>query len=227
MEVFYTSNHPLTTKIRFDFSRQIKLGRAHYNRDDSLLQAPFDFTRHNNLPLQALQQMLQAVLFPQSVPATQRFALTDEDYRFLYQYLSQYPSETPYPKYDTTAFYDSYVKFFFRDSTHQMPQGVRVFNKVGWSYGFLTDVSYVADFKNGVEYMLAATLYVNSDGILNDGKYDYDAIGYPFLYQLGQAIYQYELKRQRKHKPDLSRFKITYEKRDPADTRPALKEVDN
>ena len=211
----------------FDFSQTIKLGNAYMNRNDSIVQQPFDFTEQNNLPLLDIQQMLQSVLFPQSVPAAKRFNLRQDDYRFLYQYLSQYPSETPYPKYDTTLFYDSYVKFFFRDSTHHMPPHVRVFNKVGWSYGFLTDVSYVADFKNGVEYMLAATVYVNSDGILNDGKYEYNEIGYPFLYQLGQTIYQYELQRKRTVKPDLSRFKMVYEKRDPADTRPALKDVDN
>jgi hypothetical protein len=211
----------------FDFSRTIKLGKAHINRNDSLVNEPFDFTVHNNLSLESMQQMLQSVMFPQSVPERQRFRLTRDDYAFLYQYLSQYPSETPDPKYDTEAFYDSYVKFFFRDSTHRMPKDVRVFNKVGWSYGFLTDVSYVADFKNKVEYMLAATLYVNSDGILNDGKYEYEQVGHPFLYQLGQTIYQYERKRKRAHKPDLSAFKMNYEKRDPNDTRPALRDVDN
>jgi hypothetical protein len=166
-------------------------------------------------------------LFPQSVAKKQRFQLTDDDYRFLYQYLSQYPSETPDPKYDAETFYDSYVKFFFRDSTHRMPPQVRVFNKVGWSYGFLTDVSYIVDFDNKVEYMLAATLYVNEDEVLNDGKYEYNGMGHPFLYQLGQTIYQHELKRQRKYKPDLSAFRLSYEKRDPADKRSALKEVDN
>ncbi len=211
----------------FDFSQKILLDNAHMNRNDSLVQQPFDFTEHNNLPLLDMHQMLQTVMFPQAVPAAQRFHLTEDDHRFMYQYLSQYPSETPYPKYDTTEFYDSYVKFFFRDSTHRMPPHVRVFNKVGWSYGFLTDVSYVADFKNAVEYMLSVTVYVNSDGILNDGKYEYNNIGYPFLYQLGQTIYQHELQRKRAVKPDLSRFKVAYEKRDPTDKRPALKEVDN
>lgn len=211
----------------FDFSRTIKLGKAHLGRNDQLINEPFDFTQHNNLSLKTMQQLLQSVLFPQSVPAKQRFHLTDDDYRFLYQYLSQYPSETPDPKYDTASFYDSYVKFFFRDKTHRMPEGVRVFNKVGWSYGFLTDVSYVVDFKNQVEYMLAATLYVNEDEILNDGKYEYESVGHPFLYQLGQTIYQHELQRKRKYKPNLSAFQLVYEKRDRNDTRPALKEVDN
>ena len=75
--------------------------------------------------------------------------------------------------------------------------------------------------------MLSATLYVNEDEILNDGKYEYEAIGHPFLYQLGQTIYHHELQRKRKHRPDLSFFQLTYGKRNPADKRPALKEVDN
>jgi hypothetical protein len=211
----------------FDFSRTILLGNAHLNSSDSLIHAPFDFTKHNNLPLASLQRMLQSVIFPQTVPKADRFRLTSSDRSFLLQYLSQFPSETPDPKYDTATFYDSYVKFFFRDGTHRLPPGLRVFNKVGWSYGFLTDVSYVADFANGVEFMLAATLYVNSDGILNDGRYEYRTVGYPFLYQLGQTIWQYERTRKRARKPDLSAFRIRYEKRDPADKRPALIDVDN
>jgi hypothetical protein len=211
----------------FDFSSEIKVGKAHLNRNDSLINEPFDFTRQNNISLLSMQQMLQSVMFPASLDSSRRFALTADDYKFLYRYLSQYPSETPDPKYDTTEFYDSYVKFFFRDSTRHMPESVRVFNKVGWSYGFLTDVSYVADFNNKVEFMLSATVYVNSDEVLNDNKYEYVSVGHPFLYSLGQTIYNYELKRKRKHAPDLSAFKITYEKRDPNDTRPSLKEVDN
>jgi hypothetical protein len=211
----------------FDFSRTIKLGKGYLNRNDSLINEPLDFTIHNNLSLLDLQQMLQSVLFPKSVPKKQRFDLKKEDYQFLYQYLSQYPSETPYPKYDTAHFYDSYVKFFFHDSTHQMPKHIRVFNKVGWAYGFSTDISYVVDFKNNVEFMLATTVYTNSDGILNDNKYEYETVALPYTYQLGQAIYQYELKRPRLYKHNLSAFKINYEHRDPTDKRPSLKEVDN
>lgn len=211
----------------FDFSHSIKLGKAYLNRADSLVNEPFDFTAHNNLSLGDLQQILQSVLFPQSVPAGRQFNLSKDDYAFVYRYLSQYPSETPDPRYDTAAFYDSYVKFFFRDSTHRMPPHVRVFNKVGWSYGFLTDVSYVVDFKANVEFMLAATLYVNSDEILNDNKYEYESTGRPFLYQLGQTLYSYELKRERPYKPDLSAFRVKYESRDPKDTRPSLADVDN
>jgi hypothetical protein len=218
---------PMLNRDSFDFSHIVKIGNARLDNNDSLIHEPLDFTKQNSLSLLSLQQILQSVLFPESVPLKQRFKLTDDDYRFLYRYLSQYPSETSDPKYDTAIFYDNYVKFFFRDGTHKMPSNIRVFNKVGWSYGFLTDVSYIADFKNNVEFMLTATLYVNEDGILNDNTYEYDSVGHPFLYQLGQTIYRYELNRERQYAPNLSRFRIEYDKRDPNDNRPSLREVDN
>jgi len=210
----------------FDFSHINKMGNAYMNAQDSLINEPIDFTTANNVTVYHLQQLLQSVLFPDSVPANRRFHLEKADYDFLYRYLSQYPSETDYPKYDTGLYYDSYVKFFFRRAGHSIPDYIRVFNKVGWAYGCLTDVSYVADFKNKVEFMLTATIYVNSDGVMNDNKYDYDNIGYPFLFKLGQRIYDYELKRNRKYKSDLSKFIIHYEKRK-EDGRPVLKEIDN
>lgn len=210
----------------FDARRVDTLGRG-YMMGDSLVKKPFDFTGRNKFPLEAFQQILQSVMFPESVPLKQRFKLTADDYRFVRQYLSQYPGETNYPKYDAKQYYDSYAKFFFMDSLHHtMPEGIRVFNKVGWAYGFLTDASYVADFKNKIEYMLTATVYVNSDGILNDDKYDFETVGAPFLYQLGQTIYQYELTRKRPNVPDLSLFKLPYEKRK-RDNRPLVKDVDN
>ena len=213
-------------KDSFDFSHINKMGKAYMNNQDSLINEPIDFTTANNVTVYHLQQLLQSVLFPNSVPVNQRFHLEGKDYDFLYRYLSQYSSETDYPKYDTGLYYNSYVKFIFKNGSHDIPGYIRVFNKVGWAYGCLTDVSYVADFKNKIEYMLTATIYVNSDGVMNDNKYDYDDIGYPFLYRLGQCIYNYELKRTRKHKPELSRFNIRYEKRR-EDNRVPIKEIDN
>jgi hypothetical protein len=218
---------PAYNNDRIQYDQIIKIGKGHFDRHDSLIHEPIDFTRANVLGLENLQQMLQSILFPMSVPKKQRFELTEDDYQFLFQYLSQYPSETNYPKYDTAEYYDSYVKFYFRNGSRKIPPHVRVFNKVGWAYGFLIDVSYVVDFKHQVEFMLTSALYVNSDGILNDNRYDYESIGWPFLYQLGQTIYQYELRRIRQHQPDLKKFQIRYEQRDNQDPRPPIKNVDN
>lgn len=197
------------SRFTFDFSRPVSYGNAYYDWHDSLIHAPMDFTRHNNFPLADAQEMLQSVLFPGSVPAARRFHLSPEDYRFLYQYMSEYPRESDHPRYDTTEYFDGYTKFFlFHSGRTPIPPYIRVFNKPGWSYGFLTDIAYIADFKNKVEFMLTGTIYTNSDGVLNDDKYDYDEIGYPFFKEVGQIIYRYELARPHRYRPDLREFRI-------------------
>ena len=218
---------PAFNKDSFRFPSPILIGDKHINRNDELVNGPFDFTRHNNISLDDMRQMLQAMIYPTSVPKHQRFNITEADRLFMLQYMSQYPAETPYPNYDSTIFYNSYVKFFFQDSTHTISPHIRVFNKVGWAYGFLTDVSYVMDSKNNIDYMLSATVYVNSDGIINDSKYDEESMGFPFFRELGKAVYQYELQRPRALQPPLKMKGMEYEKRDPQDKRPTIKMADN
>lgn len=195
----------------FDFSHPVFYGQAYYDRHDSLIHAPMDFTRHNNFPLADARQILQTVLFPESVPADRRFRLSAADYRFLYQYMSELPYESASPRYDTAEYFDSYAKFFwFKAGRRPIPPYIRIFNKPGWSYGFLTDIAYVADFEHHVEFMLAGTIYTNSDGVLNDDKYDYEEIGYPFFQEVGEILYRYELSRKRDYAPRLDRFRVPY-----------------
>lgn len=218
---------PAYNRDSFYFPAPILVGEKHINRNEELVDGPFDFTRHNNVSLDDMRQMLQAVIFPKSVPEQQRFNITAADRNFLLQHMSQYPAETAYPKYDAAIFYESYVKFFFQDSTHQIPAHIRVFNKVGWAYGFMTDVSYVMDTKNNIDYMLSATVYVNSDGVINDSKYDEETVGFPFFKALGNAVYQYDLQRTREFQPSLKMKGNAYEKRNPKDQRPTIKTADN
>lgn len=197
--------------LQFDFSKKILMGNAHYDKDENLVNEPYDFTMHNTMPLEDLQLMMQSVLFPKSVAKDRRFNLTKEDYRSLYQYMSERPSESHFPKYDTDEYFDSYTKFFFfRDGKGPIPEYIRSFNKTGWSHGFLTDVCYIVDFRNNVEFMLSGSIYTNSDGVLNDNKYEYNEIGYPFFREVGEIIYNYELNRKRR-KPDLSEWVLRYD----------------
>ena len=81
---------------------------------------------------------------------------------------------------------------------------MRIFNKVGLAYGYLTDNAYIVDFERGVEFLLTATVLVNENGIFNDEKYEYDEVGLPFLAAVGRVLYDYELTRDRAFTPDLS-----------------------
>jgi hypothetical protein len=73
-----------------------------------------------------------------------------------------------------------------------------------------TDVSYIVDFEKGIEFFLTATISVNENQIFNDDKYEYKTIRLPFLSTLGKVVYDYEVQRERKVKPDLSKFRINY-----------------
>lgn len=191
-------------------ARKTFLGKGYYN-DNQLVKQPFDFSKKNRLTLQDVHSILSSIIFPDAVSPSQRFKLTPDDYHFLYQYMSMKPQESAFPQYDT-SYPDAYSKLLLYGGRGEMDADVRIFNKEGDAYGFLTDAAYIVDFKNNIEFLLSATIYCNSDGIFNDDKYDYDTVGYPFLKNLGKVIYDYELQRKRKNTPDLSSFKMTYSK---------------
>jgi hypothetical protein len=185
-----------------------------YMRRDSLVNEPFEFTYKNFYPLAEQQQLLKALLFPQSVDPGKRFDITEEDRRFVMQYMSQLPRETAFPPYYTdTTYHDASCKFLmFGNDRKPIPNGVRIFNKIGDAYGFLIDNAYVVDFNNGVEFMLSAVINTNTDDIYNDGKYAYRELGFPFMKNLGRIIYDYERTRVRQHKPDLAEFRLGYDR---------------
>ncbi|MCK6694671.1 MAG: class A beta-lactamase-related serine hydrolase [Thermoanaerobaculia bacterium] len=190
----------------------LQKGRGYIDNRDNLVNAPFDFSNQNWFALTDMEKMLRAVIFPDAVPEQNRFDLTPEDYRFLYRYMGIFPRECDYPRYDTAHYWDSYVKFFlFGDTKDRRDGSVRVFNKVGVAYGTVTDIAYIADFHQNVEFILAATILCNRDGVFNDDKYEYETVGYPFLAKLGRAVHEYELKRKRRVRPDLNALRITTE----------------
>ncbi|MBA4140643.1 MAG: serine hydrolase [Segetibacter sp.] len=191
-------------------TRNDKFGKGFY-KGGSLINEPFDFSTKNKISLINLHNILRSVIFPGSVALKRRFNLSKDDYRFLYQYMSSWPRESKFPAYDTANYHDAYAKFLMYGSEKgTLPGNIRIFNKIGDAYGFLNDIAYIADFENKIEFMLSCSILCNTDGIFNDDKYDYETIGFPFMKNLGQVIYNYEKQRLRKHHPDLSRFVIDY-----------------
>jgi hypothetical protein len=185
----------------------IMLGKAEVVGAELLRRAK-DFSEKNAFPLQDLHDVIQALMFPDAIDQFRRFDLTDDDYRFVYSNMSSYPGDSGISEYDDPELYpDGYVKFLmFGGDANRIPDNLRIFNKVGDAYGFLTDAAYIIDLENNIEFILAATIYTNANGTFNDDNYEYDEIGLPFLRDLGQAVYEVELNRERPHVPDLSRF---------------------
>ena len=178
--------------------------------DGERLERPKDFSTKNAYALLDQHNVIRNLMFPDSVAAGKRFNLSEDDYRFLYRHMSMYPGESDINAYrDKERYPDGYVKFLmFGGDAEEIPSHIRIFNKVGDAYGFLTDAAYIVDFKNNIEFMLSATIYTNDNQTFNDNDYEYEEIGLPFLKNLGQAIYEVELNRQRQHQPDLDRFRF-------------------
>jgi hypothetical protein len=187
-------------------------GKGYLDKDDKLVMEPFDFSQNNIYPLADQQSVLKRLLFPEVYPENNRFNLTNDQYRFIYRYMSMWPTESKYPTYSPPEYFPAYCKWLFYggDSLAMLNPNVRIFNKIGDSYGYDIDNAYIVDFKNKVEFIISAVVQSNEDGIYNDNKYEYKTVCLPFMKNLGQVIYQYELKRERKYKPNLKKFKFSY-----------------
>jgi hypothetical protein len=61
------------------------------------------------------------------------------------------------------------------------------------------DGSYFTDSENGIEFFVTAVIYTNANETLNDDTYEYEEIAFPFFAELGEYLYQFELKRKKEH----------------------------
>jgi len=181
----------------------VLIGNGYLNGQDSLINAPLNFSEKNRISLSDLHHIMQSVIFPDQMPKKQRFNLSNEDRNFLLQWMHTTPTESSYPTYDSSEYYPAYAKFIMLGSEKgPIPSNIKIFSKAGDAYGFLLDNTYIIDTDAKVEFMLSAVIYVNADGILNDNTYDYRTIGLPFMKNLGNTIYNYELSRKRAFRPN-------------------------
>jgi len=182
-----STNSIINTPITELNLKKLKKGIG-YMSDGKLINEPMDFTSKNYVSINALHSMMKRLMFPEAFHESERFNLTEKDRSFLINTMAILPKDGGYTDADH---YDSYVKFFiYGDNKAPMPDHIKIHNKVGYAYGYLTDCAYIKDTKANIDYILTATIHVNQDGIFNDDVYEYDDIGIPFLAELGRNIHK-------------------------------------
>lgn len=188
------------------------VGKGYMDSNEKLVNEPYSFANKNVFTIADQQLLMKRLMTPEAFAAKERFNLTADDYKLIYTYMSKLPTESDFPKYDAKEFWPTYAKMLYygRDKNAILDPNIRIFNKYGDSYGFIIDNAYFVDFKNKVEFFLTAVVQSNEDGIYNDGKYEYETVCYPFMKNIGEEIYKYELNRAKKQSPDLSKFKMDY-----------------
>jgi hypothetical protein len=65
---------------------------------------------------------------------------------------------------------------------------VRYVSKAGRAFGFHLDNAYIEDRESGRAMAVTAVLYVDADGVLDDDRYEYDTVSFPFFARLGEAL---------------------------------------
>lgn len=206
--VIYRQTPRFNTEIFSTPLKNMVIGKGYLDDHNRMIMHGMDFSKRNYLPLYQIDDLLKRVIFPELYPENRQFKV-GENMDFIRKLLALRPSETGIAAYSLKKdYWDTYTNYLFYgcDENATIPEHIRIFNIVGQSFGFLTDCAYYTDFRNRIEFFLSVTIYANSDEILNDGKYDYKSIGFPFMKQFGQVIFDYELHRQVKHKPDLTKL---------------------
>ncbi len=165
------------------------------------------------MTLEDVHKIMKTIFFPELFSDSEKFDLTDDELDFMRKYMGILPRESHYPNYSPyNVYYDSYVKYFLLgNSTDKLADSIRIFDKVGMSFGFMCDFAYIVDYENDVEFFLSAIIYTNKNEILNDGIYEYREVALPFFEQFGKLILDYEIKRKKQFLPELLKYDFSKE----------------
>ncbi len=172
------------------------LGEA-YLANGVRIDEAMDFTFKNRFSISDFHGVVQRIIHPALFESDQRFAISEEDRELILKYMSMLPGKSDFPKYELPEYYDSYSKFFkFGTSKEPIPNQFKIFNKTGQAYGHLLDGAYFVDEAEDIAFYVTAMIYVNRNQTLNDNQYEYEEIGFPFFQELGEYLYELEMKRK-------------------------------
>ncbi len=192
------------SKSSFDYSNQpvkskLIRGKGYYDdASKNIVWKPFDFSKKNSISLLDLHEQMQRILFPAAFEPELQFHLSKQQYEFLYEVMCMLPRNSGIKEYENLP--DNYTKnilFGDEDKSFRIPDHIRIFNKAGWAYGFMTETAYIVNERDHVEFMLSVQLLVNENDIFNDGEYQYESIGSKFMGRLGKVIYDFDKCRDR------------------------------
>ena len=168
----------------------IEKGISYIDDNGERKEGPFDFSLKNWYDLEDQMQTVKRLIHPELYPENMRFKINEEQRAFVIETMAKTPKELGY---EQETYFDSYVKFLvFGDQKEINTPNIKVHNKVGLAYGTLTDTAYIVDEENQIDFFLSVTLLVNKNEQFNDGVYEYDELGIPFMAALGKRILAFE-----------------------------------
>ncbi len=139
------------------------------------VEEPLDFSDKNAVSLLDLLRIVAYVADPALSPTS--LELDDAHRGLLREIMGRVPDDP-----------DRY-KPFSPGVTRQVPwDRLSYINKAGRAYGFHLDIAHIQDTESGRQVLVAAAIYANPNGVLNDDDYAYESVSYPFLTAIGAAV---------------------------------------
>lgn len=186
-------------QYKFDYTSDYNdclKGLGYIDANDSLVMQPFDMCTKNFVSIQDLESTLMRIIDPYHFKPSERFAINEKDREYILNCMKTLPREVPCYK-NNPNYTDNYCKFLMYGDDQHIPENIEIYNKIGLAYGYLTDCAYIKDTENNIDFFLTCTMSVNENQIYNDGIYEYDEVGLPFMAELGKIIYRHELENKK------------------------------
>jgi hypothetical protein len=175
---------PVGQRIGFPIpaAPSVALGRAYRNERGRLVPKPMDFATKNFIPLRELQELLVGIMRPELAPDPAAWEIPFRP--LLVETLGQLPGGALDARYKPLA---------VAIASALPDRGIRVYGKSGRAYGFAVENAYVTSEATGRSFFVAATIYANGNDVMNDDRYEYDAVADPFVARLGVVLAQHLL----------------------------------
>ncbi len=170
-------------KRKSDFTLQptpvagLDIGKG-YNAG-KIIEEPMSFASKNFASLRDLQRILLSLVLPDH-PSALPFDLSDEQRGILLKALTaRLASKKHAAEHNPLS----------PGVTDVLPaKQLRYVGKSGRAYGFHLDNAYIEDKETQRSIFVAATVYTNPNGILNDDDYGYDDVSKPLLAAIGSTL---------------------------------------
>ena len=147
-----------------------------------LVEEPMSFEDKNRVSLADLQRLLVAVTRPELSEETLRLGTRER--AVLVDALTTLPSAK-----GASVTIDHEHKPFLAGLERVVPrESLTVVSKSGRAYGFLVENAYVVDRRSDRAFFLAAAMYSNPNGRLNDDNYDYRPVAFPTFANLAESV---------------------------------------
>lgn len=163
-----------------------RAGRA-WAEAGRVIPGAHDFSDSNFIPLADVHRMTLA--FGGGIGL--RFELSAGTRRWLAETLSLVPRQAASLSAEQRALPDDQSKWLLPlDARGRFLPQLRIHSKNAQSYGWIGDSAFIADESAGRACALTVLVFVDRDGVLNDGAYDYAGTGRPFLREVGSALWK-------------------------------------